>query len=129
MELLLEASHEDRSSFHADLEESTKSRKAVMKFVCLRTKPAHRQGKLAKQFLISHESFANPSAARGQIHTYAELRQQIHDDLRLQHPEWVQPDGKSPICDSYEARLTELLDPLMRRCPTSLSAIADCAQA
>jgi len=24
-----------------------------------------------------------------QIHTYTELRQQIHDDLRIQHPEWV----------------------------------------
>jgi len=49
-----------------------------------------------------------------QIHTYAELRQQIHDDLRLQHPEWVQPNGESPICDSYEARLMELLDALTR---------------
>jgi hypothetical protein len=48
-------------------------------------------------------------AAPHQIHTYAELRQQIYDDLRLQHPEWIQPDGESPICDSYEARLMELL--------------------
>ena len=24
-----------------------------------------------------------------QIHTYPELQQQIHDDLRIQHPEWV----------------------------------------
>ena len=46
-----------------------------------------------------------------QVHTYTELRQQIHDDLRIQHPEWVQPNGKSPICDSYEARLMELLEP------------------
>jgi len=44
-----------------------------------------------------------------QIPTYTELRQQIHDDLRVQHPEWVQPNGESPICDSYEARLMELL--------------------
>ena len=44
-----------------------------------------------------------------QVHTYTELRQQIHDDLRIQHPEWVQPNGESPICDSYEARLMELL--------------------
>jgi hypothetical protein len=44
-----------------------------------------------------------------QIHTYTELRKQIHDDLRMQHPEWVQPNGESPICDSYEARLMELL--------------------
>jgi hypothetical protein len=50
-----------------------------------------------------------------QIHTYTELRQQIHDDLRLQHPEWIQPNGESPICDSYESRLTELLGTLAGR--------------
>ncbi len=49
-----------------------------------------------------------------EIRTYTELRQQIHDDLRIQHPEWVQPNGESPTCDSYEARLTELLDALTR---------------
>jgi hypothetical protein len=49
-----------------------------------------------------------------QIHTYTELRQQIHDDLRIQHPEWVEPNGESPMCDSYEARLTEQLDTLAR---------------
>jgi hypothetical protein len=49
-----------------------------------------------------------------QIHTYPELRQQIHDDLRLQHPDWVEPNGESPICDSYEARLTELINALTR---------------
>jgi hypothetical protein len=47
-------------------------------------------------------------------HTYVELRQQIHRDLRIQHPEWVQPNGESPICDSYEARLMELLDTFTR---------------
>jgi hypothetical protein len=44
-----------------------------------------------------------------QVSTYADLRKQIHDDLRIQHPEWVQPNGESPMCDSYEARLIELL--------------------
>jgi hypothetical protein len=44
-----------------------------------------------------------------QIYTYTELRKQIHDDLRMQHPEWVEPNGESPMCDSYEARLIELL--------------------
>ena len=53
-----------------------------------------------------------PIAMSPQIHTYTELRQQIHDDLRIQHPEWIQPNGESPICDSYESRLTELLDTL-----------------
>jgi hypothetical protein len=45
-----------------------------------------------------------------QIHTYTELRQQIHDDLRIQHPEWVEPNGECPTCDSYESPLIELLD-------------------
>ena len=45
-----------------------------------------------------------------ELRTYADLLQRIHDDLRIQHPEWVQPNGSSPICDSYEARLMELLD-------------------
>ena len=44
-----------------------------------------------------------------QIHTYTELQQQIHDDLRIQHPDWVNSDGSSPMCDSYESRLTKLL--------------------
>ena len=49
-----------------------------------------------------------------QIHTYTQLRQQIHDDLRVQHPEWVQPNGECPTCDSYESRLMELLDSFRR---------------
>ena len=43
------------------------------------------------------------------INAIANLRQQIHDDLRKQHPEWVLPNGESPICDVYEARLMDLL--------------------
>jgi hypothetical protein len=39
----------------------------------------------------------------------ANLRQQIHYDLRRQHPEWVLPNGESPMCDAYEARLMNLL--------------------
>jgi hypothetical protein len=56
-----------------------------------------------------------------EIHTYTELREQIHDDLRIQHPEWVQLDGESPMCDSYEVRLVELLDALARRDRRELS--------
>ena len=50
-----------------------------------------------------------------QLHTYADLRKQIHDDLRIQHPEWVQPNGESPLCDSYEARLMKTLQSLNQR--------------
>ena len=49
-----------------------------------------------------------------QIHTYTELRQKIHDDLRMQHPEWVERNGESPMCDSYESRLAELLETFTR---------------
>jgi hypothetical protein len=86
-----------------------------MKFVNLRTQRTHRRGKLNKPSRATHESFAKPMAVSHQVHSYVELRQQIHDDLRVQHPEWVQPDGKSPMCDSYEARFVKLLDNLTRR--------------
>jgi len=49
-----------------------------------------------------------------EIHTYPELQQQTHDDLRIQHPEWVESNGECPRCDSYESRLTELLGALTR---------------
>jgi hypothetical protein len=44
-----------------------------------------------------------------EVHSYGELQQQIHDDLRVQHPEWVEPNGECPRCDSYESRLADLL--------------------
>ena len=56
------------------------------------------------------ESLPKSMAVLHQIHTYTELRQQIHDDLRVQHPEWVETDGGSPMCDFYEGRLMEMLD-------------------
>jgi hypothetical protein len=59
-------------------------------------------------------SLTKPMATPHQIPTYTELLQDIHDDLRVQHPEWVQSNGESPICDSYDARLTELLGTLTR---------------
>lgn len=77
-----------------------------MKLVSLKMQRSHRSTKLDK---------TSRGDAPHQIQTYAELRQQIHNDLRVQHPEWVQPDGKSPMCDSYEARLTQVLDSLRQR--------------
>ena len=53
-----------------------------------------------------------PIAMSHPIHTYTELQQQIHDDLRIQHPEWVQPNGESPMCDSYETCLTKMIETL-----------------
>jgi len=44
----------------------------------------------------------------------SELRQQIRYDLRVQHPEWVEPNGGCPKCDSYESRLAQLLESFTR---------------
>ncbi len=43
------------------------------------------------------------------LRSYVELQQQIHEDLRIQHPDWVEPSGDCPTCDSYELRLAKLL--------------------
>jgi hypothetical protein len=86
-----------------------------MKFVSLGKEGANQRGKLDKPFHAALERSTKPIAASHRIHTYAELLQQIHDDLRIQHPEWVQPNGESPMCDSYESRLTEMLDAWTRR--------------
>ncbi|PYJ40264.1 MAG: hypothetical protein DME86_12705 [Verrucomicrobia bacterium] len=86
-----------------------------MKFVSLGTERTHRRDESNKPSHAILESFTKPIAVPHQIHTYTELRHQIHEDLRIQHPEWVQPNGGSPMCDSYEARFMELLDPLTRR--------------
>jgi len=42
--------------------------------------------------------------------SFATLQIQIHNDLRVQHPEWIQPNGECPTCDFYEARLAQLLE-------------------
>jgi hypothetical protein len=75
-----------------------------MKFVSLRT-----QDKLSESSRVTVKDFKNARVASHKIHTYTELRQQIHNDLRIQHPDWIEPSGNSPMCDFYEARLMELL--------------------
>ena len=44
-----------------------------------------------------------------EIRSYAQLQRQVHDALRVEHPEWVEPNGDCPTCESYELRLAELL--------------------
>jgi hypothetical protein len=45
----------------------------------------------------------------GKIRTYADLQKQLHRDLLAQHPEWIEPNGNCPTCDSYDRRLAELI--------------------
>jgi hypothetical protein len=81
------------------------------------TAPArHSRRTLRRIALAPHLNLLpRPIAMSHPIHTYTELKQQIHDDLRIQHPEWVKPNGESPMCDSYETCLTKMLDTLTRR--------------
>ena len=67
------------------------------------------------------ESFTRPIAMSHQTHTDTELRQQIHDDLRIKYPEWVEPNGESSMC------LMEVLDTLTRRGFTARFKIDDSA--
>lgn len=43
------------------------------------------------------------------IEPYIQLQEQIHEALRKEHPEWIQPNGDCPTCEAYESRLAELL--------------------
>ena len=50
-----------------------------------------------------------PKETKEEIRSYAQLQRQMHIALRVEHPEWVKPNGDCPTCDSYESRLAELL--------------------
>ena len=95
-----------------------------MKLAGLGTERMHSRDTLAKPSHAHLESLAEPIALAHQIHTYTELRQQIHRDLRIQHPEWIGPDGESPMCELYEARLNETLGALTRRDTLAQSRVA-----
>ncbi len=49
------------------------------------------------------------ASSSGEIGSYVPLQHEIHDALREQHPEWIQPNGDCQTCESYESRLAELL--------------------
>jgi hypothetical protein len=84
----------------------------------------HPPGILAKPPQTNLESLPKPIAQVHQLRNYTELLEQIHHDLRTQHPEWIGPDGESPMCELYEARLNETLGPLMRRDTLARSQVA-----
>jgi len=54
--------------------------------------------------------FPATAGSTAEIHSYTELRQRIHNDLRVQHPEWVKSNGDCPTCEAYEQRLAESID-------------------
>ena len=48
-------------------------------------------------------------SAANEVPGFAQIQRQMHDALRAQHPEWLQPNGDSPTCDCYEARFADVL--------------------
>jgi hypothetical protein len=58
--------------------------------------------------LFVMETSTSPTKS-DEIRSYVQLQQQIHQALRKEHPEWVEPNGDCPTCESYESRLAELL--------------------
>jgi hypothetical protein len=112
MRLLCVVPHEHGSSFRANLEQATLKIPVFMKLLNLTTKRGRQRGDLDELPRAAFESLTKPCGVPHQAHNYSELRQQIHDDLRIQHPEWIQQNGECPMCDAYEARLMELFDHL-----------------
>jgi hypothetical protein len=58
--------------------------------------------------LLAMKTNTFPRATK-EIRVYVQLQRQIHDALRVEHPEWVKSNGDCPTCDSYESRLAQLL--------------------
>src|SRR5947199_3120392 len=79
-----------------------------------------------KAFMKDRRNYTATSTATSTQAGLGALLQQIHRDLRIQHPEWVEANGDCPMCDSYEERLTELLDTFTRRANPESKPAAVC---
>jgi len=60
------------------------------------------------QMVLGMKTDTSRRAAK-EVELYGQLQQQIHEALRRQHPEWVQANGESPMCDAYDTRFAKLL--------------------
>ena len=68
----------------------------------------------------------NESAiASDEVSSYVQLQKQMHDALRTQHPECIDPNGDCPTCESYESRLAELLGLSSQTEPASADRLPD----
>jgi len=43
------------------------------------------------------------------IRTFTELQREVHDALLKQNPHWVEADGRSSLCEFYDARFAQIL--------------------
>ena len=58
--------------------------------------------------LVAMKTNTSP-AFPGEVQGFVPLQREIHEALRKEHPEWVEPNGDCPMCEIYEARLVKLL--------------------
>jgi hypothetical protein len=58
---------------------------------------------------MNDEDNATDGMTNGGQTRLLKLQQEIHDALRVQHPDWIEPDGDCPTCESYESRLAKLI--------------------
>jgi hypothetical protein len=58
--------------------------------------------------VLAMKTSASPVVS-SEVQAYVQLQHLIHEALRKEHPEWIQPNGESPMCDAYESRFAELL--------------------
>jgi hypothetical protein len=59
---------------------------------------------------VAPESLDAQAVGSRPADSFTMLQIQIHNDIRAQHPEWIEPNGECPTCDFYEARLAQLLE-------------------
>jgi len=71
--------------------------------------PAYAKYNICSSPISSEMKLKISANASEETRSYTQLQQQIHDALRVQHPDWVEPNGDCPTCESYESRLAELL--------------------
>ena len=58
--------------------------------------------------LLAMKTNTLPKATE-EMRSYMQLQLQIHEALRVEHPEWVKSNGDCPTCDCYKSRFAELL--------------------
>jgi hypothetical protein len=68
-----------------------------------------KSGSAAREGLGLPMNAALPTNLLDRAPAYVALKREMHDALRAQHPEWIEPNGDCPTCDSYESRLAQIL--------------------
>jgi len=74
-----------------------------------RMEPDLQPSSSARERLVLTMNSKHSPTFSAEVPGYAELQREIHNALLAQNPDWILPNGKSPTCDSYDARFADLL--------------------